>query len=114
MPKSHNPAIEKYILRKAFDDEVEPYCPKDILWRQKEQFSDGVGYKWRDGIRDRANTLVSNSEFESRASKFPESTPMDKEQYWYRSVFDSHFPNNSATMTVPFAKSIACSTEAVN
>jgi len=56
--------------------------------------------------------LVSNSEFESRATKFPDSTPMDKEQYWYRSVFDSHFPNNSATMTVPFAKSIACSTEA--
>ena len=79
MISSHQPQIEKYILRKAFDDEINPYVPKSILWRQKEQFSDGVGYSWRDGIREQSEKMVSNSEFENRFIKYPISTPMDKE-----------------------------------
>jgi len=91
--------IEKYILRKAFDTEGEPgakpYLPKNILWRQKEQFSDGVGYGWIDALRDEAKKMVTDEQMANIAQDKPhwtENTPTTKEAYWFRSMFDEHFP----------------------
>lgn len=102
--------IEKYILRKAFDTPEDPYLPDDILWRQKEQFSDGVGYGWIDSLRDLAEKSVSDQMFKNAANRFPENTPQTKEAYYYRSIFEEHFPHVSAPRTVPGGPSIACST----
>ena len=85
--------IEKYILRKAFDTPENPYLPADILWRQKEQFSDGVGYGWIDSLRDNAAIHVSDEMFAHAAHRYPINTPPTKENYFYRSVFDDHFPS---------------------
>jgi asparagine synthase (glutamine-hydrolysing) len=104
--------IEKYILRKAFDTPDDPYLPEEILWRQKEQFSDGVGYSWIDSLRDRANRLVSDSQWENRERRFPHNTPATKEAYNYREIFEKHFPSESARLTVPGGPSVACSTPA--
>ncbi|CAK90742.1 unnamed protein product (macronuclear) [Paramecium tetraurelia] len=111
MVNSFQPQIEKYVLRKAFEDLDNPYVPQEILWRQKEQFSDGVGYGWRDGIIKRANQLISDQLFSQASITYPISTPRDKEQYWYRQVYSQSFPCDSAALTVPYSKSIACSTE---
>ncbi|CAD8051012.1 unnamed protein product [Paramecium sonneborni] len=111
MINAFEPQMEKYILRKAFEDLEHPFVPQDILWRQKEQFSDGVGYNWRDGIIKRANHLISDQEFSQASIKYPISTPRNKEQYWFRQIYSSYFQSDSAVLTVPFAKSIACSTE---
>ncbi|KAF2516913.1 asparagine synthase B [Flavobacterium salilacus subsp. salilacus] len=98
-PKSYN-GIEKYILRKAFDTPEQPYLPENVLWRQKEQFSDGVGYKWIDALIAYCEQQVSDAEFESAEERFPYNTPATKEAYFYRSVFAKHFPQLSAAQTV--------------
>ncbi|KAG8932924.1 asparagine synthetase [Tulasnella sp. 419] len=96
------PKMEKYILRKAFDVEPEggkPYLPRSILWRQKEQFSDGVGYSWIDGIKDHAASVVSDEAFAKRHETFPEDTPDTKEGFHIREIFDSLFPSKAAAKT---------------
>ncbi len=98
--------MEKWILRKAFED----YLPESVAWRQKEQFSDGVGYSWIDSLRDLTSSQVSDEEFASAATRFPKNTPMTKEEYYYRTIFESHFPSEAAAMCVPSLPSVACST----
>ena len=107
--------LEKYILRKAFDTPEDPYLPAEVLWRQKEQFSDGVGYDWVDGLKAHAEEKVADEEFSKRAERFPLSPPTTKEYYLLRSIFEEHFVTGfengqDAYKTVPFGKSIACST----
>lgn len=104
--------MEKYIIRKAFDDEEEPYLPKRILWRQKEQFSDGVGYGWIDSLKDLAEREVSERQMKHAERLFPHNTPQTKEAYLYRSIFQKHFEKEVAAYTVPGGPSIACSTSA--
>ena len=98
--------IEKWILRKAFED----LLPKEICWRQKEQFSDGVGYNWIDTLKKTAESKVSDSQFANRAKRFPVNTPVTKEEYYYREIFASLFPSETAARTVPHEASVACST----
>ncbi|KAL4196804.1 hypothetical protein AMTRI_Chr04g248060 [Amborella trichopoda] len=102
--------IEKWILRNAFDDPQKPYLPKHILYRQKEQFSDGVGYSWIDGLKDHASRHVSDAMLAQVINIFPENTPTTKEAYYYRAIFEKFFPKNSAQLTVPGGPSVACST----
>ncbi|KAH7690021.1 Asparagine synthase (glutamine-hydrolyzing) protein [Dioscorea alata] len=102
--------IEKWILRNAFDDEQNPYLPKHILYRQKEQFSDGVGYSWIDGLKDHANEHVSDAMMTHAKYVYPENTPSTKEAYYYRTIFEKFFPKNAARSTVPGGPSVACST----
>jgi len=102
--------IEKHILRAAFDTPEDPYLPDEILWRQKEQFSDGVGYGWIDSLRDFAAKHVSELMFQNAANRFSENSPVTKEAYFYRSIFEEHFPQLSSVRTVPGGPSIACST----
>lgn len=97
--------IEKYVLRKAF----EKYLPEDVTWRQKEQFSDGVGYNWIDTLREVAEQKVSDKQMERAAERFPINPPMSKEEYWYRTMFEEHFASASAASTVPSVPSVACS-----
>mmetsp|Transcript_13260 Transcript_13260/g.24883 ORF Transcript_13260/g.24883 Transcript_13260/m.24883 type:complete len:603 (-) Transcript_13260:354-2162(-) len=103
--------IEKWAIRKAFDTPDDPYLPKEILWRQKEQFSDGVGYGWVDCLKDIAEKEVSDQMFASAANRFPHNTPTTKEAYRYRMIFEEFYPGEAAEKTVPGGKSIACSTE---
>ncbi|HSV55616.1 MAG TPA: asparagine synthase B, partial [Magnetospirillaceae bacterium] len=98
--------MEKYILRKAF----EGWVPDEVLWRQKEQFSDGVGYSWIDSIKAHAEKEVSDSAMANARHRFPVKTPNTKEAYWFRSVFEEHFRNPTAVDLVPDGPSIACST----
>ena len=100
--------MEKWILRKAFDDNS--YLPDEVLWRQKEQFGDGVGYSWIDSIRDFVETEVSDQQLANAAFRFPINTPDTKEGYFYRTIFEGYFPQESAAQCVPGGKSIACST----
>src|SRR5690606_1859775 len=100
--------MEKAILREAFAGVL----PDSILWRQKEQFSDGVGYGWIDGLKAHAERSVSDREFAAAASRFPHSTPQTKEAYFYRVLFERHFPGEACAATVPGGKSIACSSPA--
>ncbi|KAI0094006.1 asparagine synthase-domain-containing protein [Irpex rosettiformis] len=95
------PKMEKYIIRKAFDlsPDGKPYLPSSILWRQKEQFSDGVGYSWIDGIKDHAAQVVSDEAFAGRAERWPRDTPDTKEAYYIREVFDGLFPSEAAAKT---------------
>ncbi|KAF3794216.1 Asparagine synthetase glutamine-hydrolyzing 2 [Nymphaea thermarum] len=102
--------IEKWVLRYAFDDEQNPYLPKHILYRQKEQFSDGVGYSWIDGLKDHANAHVSDAMLANASYVYPDNTPTTKEAYYYRAIFERFFPKNAARMTVPGGPSVACST----
>ena len=97
--------IEKYVLRKAFED----YLPESVTWRQKEQFSDGVGYNWIDSLREMAEKKVSDKQMSRAAERFPINPPMSKEEYWYRTMFEEHFPSASAAKTVPSVPSVACS-----
>ncbi len=101
-----NGKIEKWILRKAFED----YLPESIAWRQKEQFSDGVGYSWIDTLKAVANETVSDEQLANAKFRFPIHPPMSKEEYRYRSIFSELFPSDSAAMCVPSVKSVACST----
>ncbi len=98
-PLTYN-GIEKYILRKAFDTPELPYLPDSVLWRQKEQFSDGVGYNWIDTLIEYCSAQVTDEEMASAAERFPYNTPATKEAYFYRSVFHKHFPQVSAAQTV--------------
>lgn len=98
--------MEKWVLRKAF----ESYLPKEVAWRQKEQFSDGVGYNWIDTLKEVVEAAVTDEMMASAAHRFPTQTPIAKEEYYYRSIFEEHFPSETAALTVPSVPSIACST----
>jgi len=100
--------MEKGVLRQAFDG----YLPEQILWRQKEQFSDGVGYGWIDGLKAHAEAQVSDRELAAADKRFPVNPPQTKEAYFYRSVFERFYPTPAAADTVPGGKSIACSSPA--
>lgn len=102
--------IEKWVLRKAFDDEAQPFLPKHILYRQKEQFSDGVGYSWIDGLKAHAESNVTDKMMSNAKFIYPHNTPTTKEAYYYRMIFERFFPQNSAILTVPGGPSVACST----
>ncbi|WP_105259114.1 asparagine synthase B [Pseudoalteromonas sp. T1lg88] len=98
--------IEKHIIREAFDG----YLPDEVLWRQKEQFSDGVGYNWIDSLKAYVEEQVSDRDMQNAHFKFPLNTPDSKEAYFYRNIFEQHFPGGVATLCVPHGKSVACST----
>jgi asparagine synthase (glutamine-hydrolysing) len=98
--------IEKFPLRKAF----EGYLPEEVLWRQKEQFSDGVGYRWIDSLKATAGERIKDTQMENARYRFPHNTPPTKEAYMYREIFESHFPGEAAARVVPGGPSIACST----
>ncbi|MCG9711596.1 asparagine synthase B [Shewanella insulae] len=98
--------IEKHILRQAFEHKL----PQEVAWRQKEQFSDGVGYSWIDGLKDHAEAQVDDLQLANAKFRFPYNTPETKEAYFYRCFFEEHFPLPSAAETVPGGKSVACST----
>ena len=110
MPDGAHRRMEKYILRKAFDDRENPYLPAEVLWRQKEQFSDGVGWDWVDGLKVHAEQVVTPQMWAVRSKRFPYETPRTKEYYLLRMIFEEHFPEESALLSVPTGKSIACST----
>ena len=98
--------IEKRILREAFQDML----PEEIAWRQKEQFSDGVGYSWIDTLKAITSAAVTDEQMAHAAERFPINTPLNKEEYYYRSIFAEHFPSESAARSVPQEASVACST----
>jgi len=127
------PRIEKHILRTAFDtadrsenpskkrklnngdaeaSDGKGYLPDSVLWRQKEQFSDGVGYSWIDTIKANADRVISDAQLAQSANRFPINTPKTKEAYFVRQIFHSHFPSDSAARSVAWQDSIACSTAA--
>jgi len=109
MPSNNERRVEKHILRQAFDVSDNPYLPESILWRQKEQFSDGVGYGWIDALKGHAEKQVPDDLFEARKHRFPDNTPQTKEAYLYRSIFEGHFPEPAAVAAVVVEPSIACS-----
>ncbi len=98
--------IEKWVVRKAFEE----FLPESVVWRQKEQFSDGVGYGWIDTLKEIASKEVSDEQMENAKFRFPVNTPQSKEEYVYRSVFSEFFPGDQAAACVPSVPSIACST----
>lgn len=98
-PKTYD-GVEKYVLRKAFDTPENPYLPTEILWRQKEQFSDGVGYNWVDGLIEYCTSQVSDEQLAGASIEFPYNSPTTKEAYFYRSVFHKFYPQVSAAQTV--------------
>ena len=98
--------IEKRIVREAFSDML----PEEIVWRQKEQFSDGVGYSWIDTLKQITAEAVTDEQMAHAAERFPIKPPKNKEEYYYRSIFTEHFPSDSAALSVPSEASVACST----
>tara|TARA_B100000287_G_scaffold394007_1_gene407730 strand:- start:3314 stop:4978 length:1665 start_codon:yes stop_codon:yes gene_type:complete len=102
-----NDKIEKNILRESFQD----YLPDEILWRQKEQFSDGVGYDWIDSLKEFADESVTNDDYLNRNKLFPINTPKSKEEFLFRRIFEKHFPGEDCALCVPSVKSVACSSE---
>ena len=98
--------IEKKIVREAFADML----PAEVAWRQKEQFSDGVGYSWIDTLKKITAEAVSDEQMAHAAERFPINPPRNKEEYYYRSIFADHFPSDSAARSVPSEASVACST----
>ncbi len=98
--------MEKWVLRKAFED----ILPESVAWRQKEQFSDGVGYSWIDSLKEVVEQAVTDEQMEQVTHRFPLQPPRTKEEYYYRSIFEGHFPSDAAALTVPSVPSIACST----
>jgi asparagine synthase (glutamine-hydrolysing) len=101
-----NGRMEKWVIRKAFED----YLPASVAWRQKEQFSDGVGYNWIDSLKAMVAEKVTDEQLNTAKFRFPINTPPSKEEYFYRSIFTEHFPSDSAAICVPSVPSIACST----
>ncbi|MCF6222201.1 MAG: asparagine synthase B [Flavobacteriaceae bacterium] len=99
--------MEKWVIRKAF----ESYLPESVAWRQKEQFSDGVGYSWIDTLKEVVAEAVSDEQLANAKYKFPIQTPTSKEEFYYRSIFESHFPSDTAALCVPQEASVACSTK---
>lgn len=98
--------MEKWVLRKAF----EKYLPESVAWRQKEQFSDGVGYNWIDTLKELVSNAVTDEQLANAKYKFPLQTPTSKEEFYYRSIFEEFFPSDAAALTVPSVPSVACST----
>ena len=98
--------IEKWIVRKAFED----LLPESVAWRQKEQFSDGVGYCWIDTLKKITSEAVTDEQMAHAKERFPINPPMNKEEYYYRTIFEEHFPSESAAKSVPSVPSVACST----
>jgi asparagine synthase (glutamine-hydrolysing) len=103
---ARNGKMEKWILRKAFEE----YLPESIVWRQKEQFSDGVGYNWIDTLKALTSEKITDEQMTNAKYRFPINTPMTKEEYYYRVIFSEHFPSDAAASCVPSVPSIACST----
>ncbi|MBN2766643.1 MAG: asparagine synthase B [Paludibacteraceae bacterium] len=101
-----NGKMEKWILRKAF----EHLLPESVAWRQKEQFSDGVGYNWIDTLKEMTSQLVTDEQMARVNETFPINPPMNKEEYYYRTIFADHFPSDTASACVPSVPSVACST----
>jgi len=101
-----NGKMEKQLLREVFSD----YLPESILWRQKEQFSDGVGYNWIDTLKKVSEEEITDNQMENAHFKFPINTPQSKEAYYFRQIFVEHFPTDSAASCVPGGPSVACST----
>lgn len=99
--------MEKWVVRKAFEDML----PESVAWRQKEQFSDGVGYSWIDTLREVVNQEVSDEQLANAKFRFPLQTPTSKEEFYYRSIFEEHFPSDAAALCVPQEASVACSTQ---
>lgn len=98
--------MEKWVVRKAF----EGYLPKAVAWRQKEQFSDGVGYSWIDTLKEVVEAAVTNKQIDNAHFRFPLQTPQNKEEFYYRTIFEKHFPSDAAALSVPSVPSVACST----
>ncbi len=101
-----NGKMEKWLIRKAF----ESYLPESVVWRQKEQFSDGVGYNWIDTLKEITRHEVTEEQMANAHFRFPYNTPRSKEEYYYRTIFEEHFPSETAAKCVPSSPSIACST----
>jgi asparagine synthase (glutamine-hydrolysing) len=99
--------MEKWVVRKAFEDML----PDSVAWRQKEQFSDGVGYSWIDTLKEVVAQEVTDEQLENAHFRFPIQTPQNKEEYYYRTIFESHFPSDAAALSVPQEPSVACSTK---
>jgi asparagine synthase (glutamine-hydrolysing) len=99
--------MEKWVVRKAFEDML----PESVAWRQKEQFSDGVGYSWIDTLKEVVDKEVSDEQMKNAHFRFPVQTPLNKEEFYYRSIFESHFPSEAAALCVPQEPSVACSTK---
>jgi len=98
--------MEKWVIRKAFEDML----PESVAWRQKEQFSDGVGYSWIDTLKEVVEEAVTDEQIENAKFRFPIQTPQNKEEFYYRSIFEEHFPSDTAAYSVPQEASVACST----
>lgn len=99
--------MEKWVLRKAFEDML----PESVAWRQKEQFSDGVGYSWIDTLKELVAKEITDEQLANAKYKYPIQTPTSKEEYYYRSIFAEHFPSDAAALSVPQEASVACSTK---
>ena len=99
--------MEKWVVRKAFEDMI----PESVAWRQKEQFSDGVGYSWIDTLKEMVNDLITDEQMANAHFRFPIQTPQNKEGFYYRSIFEEHFPSDAAALCVPQEPSVACSTK---
>ncbi|MGJ8665777.1 MAG: asparagine synthase B [Patiriisocius sp.] len=100
-------AMEKWVLREAFGNML----PPEVAWRQKEQFSDGVGYSWIDTLKEMVNNQVSDEQLKNAAYRYPIQTPKSKEEFYYRTIFEEHFPSDAAALTVPSVPSVACSSQ---
>ncbi|MFI3294906.1 MAG: asparagine synthase B [Rikenellaceae bacterium] len=98
--------MEKWVIRKAFED----LLPESVTWRQKEQFSDGVGYNWIDSLREMTNELITDEQMALASERFPINPPRNKEEYYYRTIFEDYFPSDAAAESVPSVASVACST----
>lgn len=103
----NNERIEKWVVRKAFEDML----PESVAWRQKEQFSDGVGYSWIDTLKELVEAEISDEQMANAHFRFPIQTPQNKEEYYYRLIFESHFTSDAAAASVPQEPSVACSTK---
>ena len=99
--------MEKWVIRKAFEDML----PESVAWRQKEQFSDGVGYDWIDTLKEVVDKEVTDEQLVNAKFRFPIQTPQNKEEFYYRTIFESHFPSDTAALSVPQEPSVACSTK---
>ena len=99
--------MEKWVIRKAFEDMI----PESVAWRQKEQFSDGVGYGWIDTLKELVEKEVTDEQMANAKFRYPIQTPINKEEYYYRSIFEGHFPSDAAALSVPQEPSVACSTK---
>ena len=98
--------MEKWVIRKAFEDML----PESVAWRQKEQFSDGVGYSWIDTLKEVVDKEISDEQLANAKFRFPIQTPQNKEEFYYRAIFEGHFPSDAAALSVPQEASVACST----